>query len=381
MKILFDEAGSLESLKNQLDNFEVDRKTQGFIVFACDQNGWQKEDIDPILKAMNKPLFGGVFPQIIYQNKSYYQGTLILAISHHIETIIIKGLSDPKEDYETQLKETSARWQGDVLGNQTVAVIVDGFSKRIATLVQSLFFCFGLEENFIGGGAGSLTFQQKPCIITNEGLLEDVAVIAHMNLKSGIGVAHGWQPMSESMKVTDSDGNIIKSLNWRNAMDVYRELIKKESGYMINQENFFEIAKNYPLGIGKLGAEMVVRDPIRVDENGGLVCVGEMPKGCSVRILKGSSETLIEAAGKARLIAEQSFGSEEKVHPTILCMDCISRRLFLEDKIEDELMEAAGSYEMFGALSMGEIANNGRDYLEFYNKTIVIGIFSEVDDE
>lgn len=381
MNVIFDEVGSLENLQRLLNGLKEDECIQGLLLFTCEHNDWRKEDIDPVLKSVNKTLFGGVFPQIIYQSKSYHQGTLILVVHHEIETIVVRNLSDPLADYERQLMEASTRWQGDILGDHTIVLFVDGVSKRIATLVQSLFFCFGLEENFIGGGAGSLSFQQKPCIITNDGLLEDVAVIAHMNIKSGIGVAHGWQPISESMKVTDSEGNLIKSLDWRNAFEVYQEMINTESGYDINPENFFEIAKNYPLGISKLGAEMVVRDPIRVDANGGLICVGEVPKGCSVKLLKGSSKTLIEAAGKARVIAQQSFGVDVKLHPTILCMDCISRRLFLEDKLEDELLEAAGSYEMFGALSIGEIANNGRDYLEFYNKTVVIGIFSEVDDE
>ena len=33
----------------------------------------------------------------------------------------------------------------------------------------------GLHRNFIGGGAGSLSFQQKPCLLTPQGLLENSA--------------------------------------------------------------------------------------------------------------------------------------------------------------------------------------------------------------
>ena len=60
-------------------------------------------------------------------------------------------------------------------------------------------------------------------------------------------------------------------------------------------------------------------------------------------------------------------------------MDCISRVLFLGERIVDELETAAGDRELYGALTLGEIADDGRNYLEFYNKTSVLGLLSTVD--
>ncbi|MFC2092297.1 FIST N-terminal domain-containing protein [Bacteroidota bacterium] len=79
-----------------------------------------------------------------------------------------------------------------ILTNQKHCLFfVDGFSKRISSLIDSLFNIFGLEFNYIGGGASSLDMQQNPCFFTNNGLLMDSAVLALLDIESGIGVCHG----------------------------------------------------------------------------------------------------------------------------------------------------------------------------------------------
>jgi hypothetical protein len=109
----------------------------------------------------------------------------------------------------------------------------------------------------------------------------------------------------------------------------------------------------------------------------GLVCVGEIPPGSFVRLLHGQPESLIAAAKKARQLAEQAT-RHNIASGNAFIIDCISRVLFLENRISEELKAAGGQHRLFGALTLGEIANSGQDYLEFINKTTVIGIF---DDE
>ena len=366
----FGRSGTVDELRMMIAELEDDRAVCSILIFACDANGFSPDELDPLLRQTDLTVFGGVFPEIIYHGKNYGQGTLVIGLSQRPEILVIPGLSDPDVDYEAVIDEL----HDASLSTQTMFVWVDGLSSRISALIESLFIIFGLEQNYIGGGAGSLSFEQKPCLFTNEGLVEDCAVLALTNIESGIGVSHGWASISGPYKVTEADSNVIRTLDWEPAFDVYQRVVNDTSDVSVTHDNFFELAKGYPFGIGRMGAEYIVRDPIVVDEDGSLVCVGEVPVESYVDILSGSLDSLVSASNNARRLAEEVYTSSS-VEPLIVFIDCISRVLFLQDDFEQEL--AAVYHEgdrMVGALTLGEIANSGRDYLEFYNKTSVVGI-------
>lgn len=375
MKTHFDKDGSPEALEKLAVGLLADSDVQGLMVLGCDANGWTPTHIDPILTSLSKPLFGGIFPKIIYNRRAWDEGVLVIELPCPPEIMVISGLSDPLADYSAALEAPCRAWTAhEPAQDDTIFVFVDGLSSRIAALVEALFLSFGLERNFIGGGAGSLSLTQKPCLITPEGLVMDAGLVVRLPLRSSVGVAHGWQPITDFMKVTEADRNTILSLDWHPAFDRYQELVKEHSGWIFTEENFFDIAKCYPFGINKLSGEVVVRDPLAADKRNGLVCVGEVPVGSFVHLLNGNAETLISAAARARSLAEESApeGVTDK-NPTFL-IDCISRALFLGDKLSEELEAAAGSGDVVGAMTLGEIANNGLDYLEFYNKTVVVAL-------
>ncbi len=376
MELRFDPTGKPETLIALTKELSALPNIKGLMILAGDENGWTPATLDPILATLPLPVFGGIFPQIVANTRNHSQGTLVIGLPVTPTVACIPGLSDPSADFYKLLEPHAEAWmEPRPLASDTLLVLVDGLSKRIASLVEALFQCFGLETNFIGGGAGSLSFQQKPCLITNQGLIMDAALVVHLPVRSGIGVAHGWQPVSDSIKVTQADRNTIISLDWRPAFEVYREHVEAHSGRAFDDQNFFDIAKGYPFGINKLNSEVVVRDPLMTDGQNGLVCVGEVPTGCFVRILSGTPASLIDAAREARRRAEHSLPATGTPIQALF-IDCISRVLFLGDDITRELEAAAAGEPLCGALTLGEIANNGRDYLEFYNKTAVMGLLA-----
>ena len=84
-------------------------------------------------------------------------------------------------------------------------------------------------------------------------------------------------------------------------------------------------------------------------------------------VLYGNKDSLLKGAHSARKRAEN-----DKEIKDLLLIDCISRVLYMGSDFSEELLEIDPNKIGFGALTLGEIANNGDSFLEVYNKTAVV---------
>jgi hypothetical protein len=370
MAVYVDTGGSVQGFERILDAAVHDDRAGTLLIFSCDANAFAPGLLDPILRSVKIPIIGGTFPAIFHDQTRLDQGTVIATVPARASTIIIERLSDETIDFVDAI-DRQIEGAPDF---RTMVIWVDGFARRINELINSLFTVFGLEYNFIGGGAGGLCMQSKPCIITNQGLKADAAQIAMLDCPSSVGVCHGWTSMAGPFRITESCGNTIKTIEWRPAFDLYRDILLQYAKAELDRENFFAMAKGYPFGIAKLEAEPLVRDPVLVTPEGGLVCAGDMPEGSFVDILSGNTRSLLEATRTARQRRDNLRPSELK-SPLNLFIDCISRALYLGDQFPQEIQAAfTPNQPMIGACTIGEIANTGNDFIEFYNKTAVSGV-------
>ncbi|MEN8885182.1 MAG: FIST N-terminal domain-containing protein [Winogradskyella sp.] len=330
-------------------------------------------DIKELITALNKEgikFIGGLFPKVIHNNSLLDKGIVINTL-HNVKSLFLiknissKNFSVPQIDFNTDT-------------NYSLFTYVDGLTSNISHYLSELYENYGMQTNYFGGGAGSLTLEQKPCVFSNEGFFMDAAVVCVMQMTSKIGVRHGWSKVEGPFIVTKAEGNIIKEINWKNPFEVYKDVVETHSKKTFNADNFFEIAKGYPFGIVKDNAECVVRDPLMVNDKGELICVGELEDNTLVDILNGNKHSLIEAA---KMAAEESANAAVLPQKAII-IDCISRILFLEEDFDLELKEITDTIKnkfpeisIGGALTLGEISSYGEGFLEFYNKTVVVGLF------
>jgi hypothetical protein len=252
-------------------------------------------------------------------------------------------------------------------------VFVDGLSSGITGFLEALYESTGITDTILGGGAGKLSFTQEPVLFSKHEMIQDGALILKDSWYFSVAVSNFWEKISGPHIVTAAEKHELQALDFRDAFDVYREVVEQDSGKSFEETGFFQLSKFYPLGVSHINGELVVRDLI-YRKDSSMVLVGDIDKSSVAYILKGEKEELINAAISA---AEKAISKQENLH-NVFMVDCISRALVLEDDFNREIHGVEESIQddkitLFGVLSVGEIANVNEGYIDFYNKTCVIG--------
>jgi hypothetical protein len=353
---------NIELLKRTLISLQNDPSAETILLFMCDRNKPNMDEILNILSNNHKPLMGGVFPELIADGERKLEGFLLLSLSEKWEIFSIHD--ENESSIGMQLKENIEKSNIQI---ESVFCFVNALWKQKSTFINELYNHFGPFVQYLGGGAGSLSFESFPCVFANQNVIERGAVIGINSNIISMGVSHGWHPISEPIKVTKSSGNQIVSLNWLPAFEVYKSFVEGHKVPLIDKNNFFEIAKSYPLGMVRLDNEMIIRDPFATSD-GILHVVDEVPEGEYVRIMHGNMESLLEGAKNAAMISS----AEATENSIRFCIDCISRVLYMDTDFVKELEHLNKNQLIDGVLSIGEIANPKSASLELYNKTVVV---------
>ncbi|MEM1218911.1 MAG: FIST C-terminal domain-containing protein [Bacteroidota bacterium] len=344
------------------------------LVYVGEECGIEMDTIVEALQPLNISFAGGTFPGVIAgeafsKNAILLQKYRSLAPPQVVEKISEKEYTLP--DFSLSIAKSQ---------HPPVALtLIDGLTSHIADFLSTLYDYLGNSVHFIGGGAGSLSLQPAPCLFTNEGVFQDAAILCFLDYSIGLGVKHGWKELAGPIVATRTDQNIIYELNWRPALEVYREVVEVDAQATLGEENFFSIAKGYPFGMYREQGENIVRDPISTQVDQSLICVGDIPEHTVLHILKGEQQLLLDSAKQA---AQQSVHDRSQAPEQVLLIDCISRTLFLEDEFQKELGAINNTFKALsaevnlgGVLTLGEISSFGNESLQFYNKTIVVGSF------
>ncbi len=360
-----------------IENFEkallsLQKNSHAIIILACDENNFTKEALDPILQKSEPPIMGGIFPAIVYKNRQYNQGTILLGLDNTFHVTTIHNISQNK-DFESVIESKMGTLPDDI---KTMFLFFDGVSQNIDTIVQALFNNFGLSINYVGGSAAGKNFDKKPILFSNEGLLEDVAMFATSTSESTVGVKHGWESIETiTHQVTKSKGNIIYEIDYQPAFKIYKDIVEAQLKKNFDKSDFFNAAKSYPLGITRLAGDSIVRVAMGEGENNSLICSGDVPENSYIQILHAEDKELIEAAKKASLLSQN-----ETYHKSFkLYIGCLARLIVMGENFHKEIEVIYNDDElMVGALSVGEIANNKDHYLELYNATAVVAKIADV---
>ncbi len=102
--------------------------------------------------------------------------------------VLIKDPGNPKEGIEKLLLISEKQKRPD----SSAIILVDGISPGITPFLTSIYNQLADSVRFFGGGAGFISFENKPCVFNPEGCFRDCAIIAFLDTNGSIGVT--FQP-------------------------------------------------------------------------------------------------------------------------------------------------------------------------------------------
>ncbi len=331
-------------------NFNQNKK---YLLFICSKCNFTIEQ----LNRSGIEYYGGIFETIIYENEVYNNGLMLFELEDKTDVCFIEDMGN------YSIKENS------FINTKSIITILDGLSKNTSSFLENIFENLPLDTNVIGGGAGSSDKMYEKAIFNNKGLFKDAAFLIMLKINLQLGVGHGWDVLDGPFIASKVDGNILKQIDYKNAFSLYKEIIKKDSKETLDKTDY-NLLRDYPFGIVKLNGDSIVRETLAVREDGSLILGGEIPPNSVINILKGQREKLIVQSYEA---GKEATKNNSEV---LMMFECITRSHYLQEDIEKQIefiVKDTSAKQVFGLVSIGEVANNGNKYIYFLNKSCVIG--------
>ncbi len=357
-------SNEIQELKRDLESYAQSSEIKTVLILSTFKSELysQFEKLDFI--NYPKPVVGLFFPKIFESDKLYETKTIAIGMNSELNIQHVNNLSTPQKDLEAEVKNFHINEKGI----KTVFLFFDACATRNEELISHIFEFYGLECNYFGGACGDSDLNPKPCMFTNQGMLQDTCIVATLSAESAISVEHGQKAIAGPYLITKTAGKVIEEIEYRPALEVYKEILEKHSGQAITQNNFNDLSKYFSFGMPRLDSKHIIRDPIAYGPNNTIVTAGTIPENSFIYIMQGSNQSLLSAAQDATDKAKHVERLQMK-----LVMECLSRESVLGKEFSDELKVLSSNGQIpIGALALGEIANTGKEFLELYNKTIII---------
>nr|MDQ3369078.1 FIST C-terminal domain-containing protein [Myxococcota bacterium] len=257
-------------------------------------------------------------------------------------------------------------------------VLTDALAGHADDLIEQLTVATSGAYEFAGGGAGDDAKFERTHVFYGTRVLND-AVVALEILSTkplGIGVQHGWQPASETLRVTEVDGARVIALDGFPAIEAF-EVHASQTGQQLDRTAPLPFFLHNILGIDTPQGHRL-RVPLSVDADGAVTCAAEIPAGARVHIMRASATSSTEAAAEATRAAVRALGGSRPAGA--LFFDCIATRLRLGDVFGFELeavQAALGSASLVGCNTYGQIARADGQFGGFHNCTAVVLAFPQ----
>lgn len=283
------------------------------------------------------------------------------------------GLRDARAGALDQVMSVFTGAQHPDFPYRNAMVLTDALAGHTDGIIDEITARTGGNYQLFGGGAADDARFHQTHVFFGRSAHDNAIVIVEMLSKRpmGLGVSHGWQPSGNALRVTESEGNRVVSLNATSPADVFAAHALS-TGQLFNRDDPMPFFLHNVIGIDT-GDGYKLRVPLSLNDDGSISCAAAVPTGATVRLMVASSASACEAARLASLSALD--GLQGGRHAGSLLFDCAATRLRLGRGFQDELQAVAdtlGSPNFAGCNTYGQIARAEGQFSGFHNCTAIV---------
>ncbi|MDY0011440.1 MAG: FIST N-terminal domain-containing protein [Rhodocyclaceae bacterium] len=369
------DAQQFQDLAPLLAQWKAARPSMGVLVLLAEANQSSIPALQKAFRQAGLPMVGAVFPALVTDQGFASTGAWLLCFDEMPPWFLVEDLNGGAESAAGRIAALLPETGGVVAAEastELLFLIFDGLIPNIASILDGLWVKARNGVRYCGVNAGSETFQPMPCLFDCTRNVGNGVIGLRLPAAARAVVRHGYPVAATVMHATSSEGNRIDRIDYRPAMEVYREVILAEYGVTLTNENFYDYAVHYPFGVVAL-LDVLVRIPVGFSEDGAIFCVGEIPPNSALRLLRAPAA---EDRGCVEMLVEAVWTKEEERGvPPLLTFYCAGRRMHFGEAAALELSmlkTRTGAGGVAGALTLGEIdTHSDLGIPRFHNASVV----------
>lgn len=219
-----------------------------------------------------------------------------------------------------------------------------------------------------GGYAGDNGKIMETLVFTKDCILTRGAVAVTLNSKNlhvHTDYSFNWHPIGNELMITKAEGNRVYTIDGKSAVDIYAYYLGDNT-----VKDLPTIGLDFPLIVNRNGLD-ISRVALAQKEDGSLIMGGNLYSGEKVRIGYGESKDILNKSKK--MITTTSAEPSE----AIFVYTCASRKYFMGDEVESEILPLQTIAPVSGFFTYGEFFTSHKN--ELFNQTMTLVSLSESD--
>ena len=300
------------------------------VVFASSQN-----DYEALLSALDKGcrplhLVGCSSAGEFTSNTDGTGRTSAIAIrapDMQFSVALALGLSANREGAARELVRKFRGLESVEYRYRTALVLVDGLAGHADDLVDELTQATSGMYRFAGGGAGDDGRFKQTHVFFGTAAHTDAVVALEILSNKPIGIAarHGWSPVGDPLRVTETAQSCVLSFNVAPAIEAFQEHAAS-TDQQFNHEDPLPFFLHNIVGVNTEHGHKL-RVPLGIAPTGGIVFAADVPTGTTAHIMSTRQGDAAEAAASATRDAVGQVRQEGYEPGVALFLDCVATRL------------------------------------------------------